>query len=108
MTIMEADLGATTEPRMTEIDAPMSLPLTCPLTTSENWMRTNGKSQISRGYRCLTKPKTNEELCQQMLPMAWCFSTPTLGVTDATPISVPLCIYLCTTVTVLANWKCAH
>ena len=46
---MEADLGATTEPRMTQIGALMSLPLTCPPTTSENGMKTNGKSQISRG-----------------------------------------------------------
>ena len=49
MTIMEADLGATTKPRMTQIGAPMSLPLTCPPTTSENGMKTNDKSQISSG-----------------------------------------------------------
>ena len=49
MTIMEADLGATTEPRMTQIGAPMSLPLTCPPMMSENGMKTSGKSQNSTG-----------------------------------------------------------
>ena len=49
MTMMEADLGATSEPRMTQIGAPMSLPLTCSPMTSENGMNTNGKSKTSRG-----------------------------------------------------------
>ena len=45
--ITEVDPGATTEPDMTRIGAPMSLQSTCPATTSENGMRmTEQKQQI--------------------------------------------------------------
>ena len=55
--ITGVDLAATTEPDMTLIGALMTLRSTSPLTTSENAMKMNVKSQSSKGISLPNKAR---------------------------------------------------